>query len=77
MAQTDYRKYKRKAIAMSTNKIKQIRLEKRLTQYALAKKINKSPWWISIVERGLTFVSKNEKMKIAKVLGTKIEEVFS
>jgi len=77
MAQTDYRKYKRKPIVMSANKIKQIRLEKRLTQYALAKKINKSPWWISRVERGLTPASKNEKMKIAKALGTKIEEIFS
>jgi len=61
---------------MSANKIKQIRLEKRLTQYTLAKKINRSPWWISRVERGLTPVSKDEKIKIAKALGTEVWELF-
>ncbi len=62
---------------MSANKIKQIRLEKRLTQYALAKKVDKSPWWICRVERGLTPCEQKEKMKIAEALGTKVEEIFS
>lgn len=52
-------------------------MKKGLTQYALAKKLNKSHWWVSRVERGLIEVSGDEKIKITKALGTKAEEVFS
>jgi len=61
---------------MVLNKVKEIRLGKILTQYALAKKINKSHWWVSRVERGLIEIGKDEKIKIAKVLGATIKEVF-
>jgi len=61
---------------MVLNEVKEMRLKRRLTQYALAKKLNKSPWWVSRVERGLTEVSENEKIKIAKVLGVEVREVF-
>lgn len=61
---------------MVLNKVKEIRLGKILTQYALAKKINESHWWVSRVERGLIEISKDEKIKIAKVLGTTIKEIF-
>ena len=61
---------------MVLNKIKEARVKKRLTQYALAKKLNKSHWWISRVERGLTKVNEDEKIKIAKALGVDVREVF-
>ncbi|MEA3485206.1 MAG: helix-turn-helix transcriptional regulator [Candidatus Aerophobetes bacterium] len=61
---------------MAPNKVKEVRLRKRLTQYALGKKVNKSHWWISRVERGLTKASGDEKIKIAKTLGTEVEEIF-
>ncbi|MCD6318701.1 helix-turn-helix transcriptional regulator [Candidatus Aerophobetes bacterium] len=61
---------------MVLNEVKEMRLKRRLTQYALAKKLNKSPWWVSRVERGLTKVSESEKIKIAKVLGVEVREVF-
>lgn len=61
---------------MVLNQVKQMRLKKRLTQYGLAKKVNRSPWWISRVERGLTEVSKDEKLKIAKALGIEVKEIF-
>jgi len=48
---------------MVPNKVKEMRLKKRLTQYALAKKVRTSPWRISRVEGGLTKVSKDEKNK--------------
>lgn len=58
------------------NKVKQVRLKKRLTQYALAKKVGTSPWRISRVERGMTKIGEDEKIKIAKALGTEAEEIF-
>jgi len=61
---------------MALNKVKEIRLKRRLTQYALAKKVNKSHWWVSRVERGLTKVSEDEKIQIAKVLKTEAKEIF-
>lgn len=61
---------------MVLNKIKEARVKKRLTQYALAKKLNKSHWWISRVERGLTKVNEDEKIKIAKALGVDVREIF-
>jgi len=61
---------------MVPNKVKEMRLKKRLTQYALAKKVRTSPWQISRVERGLTEISKDEKIKIAKALGTEVKEIF-
>jgi len=53
-----------------------MRLKKERTQYALAKKVNKSHWWISRVERGLTEITKEERIKIAKALGSEVKEIF-
>ena len=53
-----------------------MRLKKRLTQYALAKKLNRYPWWVSRVERGLTRASEDEKIRIAKTLGTEVKQIF-
>jgi DNA-binding XRE family transcriptional regulator len=61
---------------MVPNKVKEMRLKKRLTQYALAKKVRTSPWRISRVERGLTEISKDEKIKIAKALETEVKRIF-
>ncbi|MEA1964556.1 MAG: helix-turn-helix transcriptional regulator [Candidatus Aerophobetes bacterium] len=61
---------------MAHNKVKEVRLRKRLTQYALGKKVNKSHWWVSRVERGFTRASKDEKIKIAKALEIGVEEIF-
>ena len=51
-------------------------MKKRLTQYALAKEVNKSHWWILRLERELIEVSKDEKTKIAKALGTEVKKIF-
>ena len=59
------------------NKVKEMRLKKGLTQYALAKEVNKSHWWVSRLERGLTEVSEDEKIKIAKALGTEVKKIFA
>jgi len=61
---------------MVPNKVKEMRLKKGVTQYALAKQVNKSPWWISRVERGLTEINGHDKMQIAKALGTEVKEIF-
>lgn len=53
-----------------------MRLKKGGSQYALAKKVNKSSWWISRVERGLTEITKEEKIKIAKALGSEAKKIF-
>ena len=42
----------------------------------LAKKVNKSHWCISRIEGGLTKVSKDEKIKIAKALETEVKRIF-
>jgi len=54
-----------------------MRLKKGLTQYTLAKEVNKSHWWISRLERGLTEVSGDEKIKIAKALETEVKKIFA
>lgn len=59
------------------NKVKEVRLKKRLTQYALAKKVGASPWRISRIERGITEIGEDEKIRIAKALGTEVKRVFS
>jgi transcriptional regulator with XRE-family HTH domain len=53
-----------------------MRLKRRLTQYALAKKVNRSPSWISRIERGRSETSEDQKIKIAKALGTEVKEIF-
>lgn len=58
------------------NKLKETRLRKGRTQYALAKRLNKSHWWISRLERGLVEATEDEKIKIAKALGDEIKEIF-
>jgi len=65
---------RRRKIAL--NKVKEARLKKRLTQYALARKVNRSHWWVSKVERGLSNLSEDEKIKIAKALETEVKEIF-
>jgi len=42
----------------------------------LTEEIDKSPWWISRVERELGKISKEEKIKIAKALETEVKRIF-
>jgi len=56
--------------------VKEARLKKRLTQYALARKVNRSHWWVSRVERGLINLNEDEKIKIAKALETEVKKIF-
>ncbi|MBE0477888.1 helix-turn-helix transcriptional regulator [Candidatus Aerophobetes bacterium] len=69
--------YKREEkITFHRNNVKEIRLRKGLTQHGVGKKVNKSHWWVSRVERGLIKVSEDEKIEIAKALESVVEEIF-
>ena len=60
-----------------SNKLREIRTLKRISQYMLALQTGIPQSRISIIENALVQPNKEEKRKLAKMLGFKIEEVFS
>ncbi len=62
---------------MLKNRIKVLRAEKNLTQEELAKKIGVSRQTINSIEKGKYVPSVLIALKMAKVFGVSVEEIFS
>ncbi len=62
---------------MLKNRIKVLRAEKNLTQEELAKKIGLSRQTINSIEKGKYVPSVLIALKMAKVFGVSVEEIFS
>ena len=60
-----------------SNNIKQIRILEGITQERLAEKINKSPHFISLLERGASGLSVNTIIDICKALNTDPNSIFN
>lgn len=59
------------------NRVKEFRLEKKLSQEELAKKANLSRCLISMIENGDDVnLTKNTMVSIAHVLGKKVTDIF-
>lgn len=59
------------------NKVKEFRLENKLSQEELAKKANLSRYLISKIENGDDVnLTKNTMVSIANVLGKKVTDIF-
>jgi len=58
------------------NKMYEVRVLQRLSQYVLALKTGISQPRISIIENSLVQPKEDEKKKIAKALGVKAEDIF-
>ncbi len=59
------------------NRVKEFRLEKKLSQEELAKKANLSRYLISMIENGDDVnLTKNTMVSIANVLGKKVTDIF-
>ena len=58
------------------NKLREMRVLKRITQYVLALETGISQCKISLIENELVKPSENEKKKLTKALKCKIDEVF-
>lgn len=56
--------------------LKIIRIRKGITQWELSKQTNIPNYKISLFENGHIEPNKEEKKKLAKALGTKVEELF-
>jgi transcriptional regulator with XRE-family HTH domain len=57
-------------------KVKEIRLSKKMSQGGLAKKLGVDPSYISQIERGIGNMSLKRIEKLAKALGVAIEELI-
>lgn len=59
-----------------TNKIKELRKEKNLTQVELARRIGVSRSYINRIERGTRRANISIAVRIAKELDCKVEDIF-
>lgn len=60
------------------NRVKEFRLEKKLSQEELAKKANLSRYLIYMIENGYDLnLTKNTMVSIANALGKKVTDIFS
>ncbi|MHA2032975.1 MAG: helix-turn-helix transcriptional regulator [Candidatus Kariarchaeaceae archaeon] len=59
-----------------SNKLREIRVLRRISQYALALQTGIPQSRISIIENSLTQPTEEEKKKIAKVLGLQVKDIF-
>jgi len=59
------------------NRVASFRKQKQLSQRQLAKLIDVHPSYIALIELGLRKPSLDTALKLARVLGTTVEELFS
>jgi len=59
-----------------SNRLREVRVLKRVSQYVLALQTTIPQCKISLIENSLVKGNEGEKRKIAKALGVKIEEIF-
>ena len=59
-----------------SDRLYQIRTSHRISQWAMAVKTGVHQSRISLIERGLVKPREEEKKKLAKELGVKVEELF-
>jgi len=59
------------------NKLREIRVLRRISQYVLALQTGIPQPKISIIENSLVKIKEEEKEKIAKALNLKVEDIFN